>query len=32
MGNTSKEIRQKYMQLLGEKEPFFLDKNYIGVR
>ena len=28
MGATSKEIRQKYMQLLSEKEPFFLDKNY----
>lgn len=28
MGDTSKEIKQKYMQLLSEKEPFFLDKNY----
>lgn len=28
MGNTNKEIKQKYMQLLSEKEPFFLDKNY----
>lgn len=28
MPNTIKEIKQRYMQLLSEKEPFFLDRNY----
>lgn len=28
MGYTAKDIRQRYMQLLNEKKPFFLDKNY----